>query len=224
MAMIPNKYEVPIFLYLMSFARLFYMSLDELRIIVVVYISALAPILIMIGLYRKDQLPRSIIKIYLSTFLVCALGWELWFNYGLYAGDPVDLRRSEILNLYIPKNINWLMNSLADAGTVSLGGILITGKILGLGRAVFNRWNLAAFIILLVWCIGQNILVEMFLYFDQLSVGKDLSWAPLAPTGPWLNPVLFQFNDRTITLHGQIPWFLMTPILYKLTMYFQNQD
>lgn len=208
----------------MSFARLFYMSLDELRIIVVVYISALAPILIMIGLYRKDQLPRSIIKIYLSTFLVCALGWELWFTYGLYAGDPVDLRRSEILNLYIPKNINWLMNSLADAGTISLGGILITGKILGLGRAVFNRWNLAAFIILLAWCIGQNILVEMFLYFDQLSVGKDLSWAPLAPTGPWLNPVLFQFNDRTITLHGQIPWLLMTPILYMITMYFGRKE
>lgn len=208
----------------MSFARLFYMSLDELRIIVVVYISALAPILIMIGLYRKDQLPRSIIKIYLSTFLVCALGWELWFTYGLYAGDPVDLRRSEILNLYIPKNINWLMNSLADAGTVSLGGILITGKILGLGRAVFNRWNLAAFIILLAWCIGQNILVEMFLYFDQLSVGKDLSWAPLAPTGPWLNPVLFQFNDRTITLHGQIPWLLMTPILFMITMYFGRKE
>ena len=208
----------------MSFARLFYMSLDELRIIVVVYISALAPILIMIGLYRKDQLPTSIIKIYLSTFLVCALGWELWFTYGLYAGDPVDLRRSEILNLYIPKNINWLMNSLADAGTVSLGGILITGKILGVGRAVFNRWNIAAFIILLAWCIGQNILVEMFLYFDQLSVGKDLSWAPLAPTGPWLNPVLFQFNDRTITLHGQIPWLLMTPILYMITMYFGRKE
>lgn len=208
----------------MSFARLFYMSLDELRIIVVVYISALAPILIMIGLYRKDQLPRSIIKIYLSTFLVCALGWELWFTYGLYAGDPVDLRRSEILNLYIPKNINWLMNSLADAGTISLGGILITGKILGVGRAVFNRWNIAAFIILLAWCIGQNILVEMFLYFDQLSVGKDLSWAPLAPTGPWLNPVLFQFNDRTITLHGQIPWLLMTPILFMITMYFGRKE
>ena len=208
----------------MSFARLFYMSLDELRIIVVVYISALAPILIMIYLYRKDQLPRSIIKIYLSTFFICALGWELWFTYGLYAGDPVDLRRSEILNLYIPKNINWLMNSLADAGTVSLGGILITGKILGVGRAVFNRWNIAAFIILLAWCIGQNILVEMFLYFDQLSVGKDLSWAPLAPTGPWLNPILFQFNDRTITLHGQIPWLLMTPILYMITMYFGRKE
>jgi len=158
------------------------------------------------------------------TFLICALGWELWFTYGIYAGDPVDLRRSEILNQFIPKNINWLMNSLADAGTIGLGGILLTGKLMGSDRTVFNQWNAGSFLILLIWCIGQNIFVEMFLYFDQLSVGKDLSWAPLAPTGPWINPILFQFDDRTITLHGQIPWILMTPILYKLTMYFQTED
>jgi len=197
------------------------MSLEELRIIIVVYTSALVPILIMINLYRKDQLPRSILNIYLSTFIICALGWELWFNYGIFAGDPVEVRRSEVLNQFLPKNINWLMNSLADAGTICLGGILLTGKLLGSGRSVFNQWNTGAFLILLAWCIGQNIFVEMFLYYDQLSVGKDLSWAPLAPTGPWFNPVLFQFDDRTITLQGQIPWLLMTPILYKLTMHFQ---
>jgi len=197
------------------------MSLEELRIIIVVYTSALVPILIMINLYRKDQLPRSILNIYLSTFMICALGWELWFNYGIFAGDPVEVRRSEVLNQFLPKNINWLMNSLADAGTICLGGILLTGKLLGSGRSVFNQWNTGAFLILLAWCIGQNIFVEMFLYYDQLSVGKDLSWAPLAPTGPWFNPVLFQFDDRTITLQGQIPWLLMTPILYKLTMHFQ---
>ncbi len=197
------------------------MSLEELRIIIVVYTSALVPILIMINLYRKDQLPRSILNIYLSTFIICALGWELWFNYGIFAGDPVEVRRSEVLNQFLPKNINWLMNSLADAGTICLGGILLTGKLLGSDRSVFNQWNTGAFLILLAWCIGQNIFVEMFLYYDQLSVGKDLSWAPLAPTGPWFNPVLFQFDDRTITLQGQIPWLLMTPILYKLTMHFQ---
>ena len=116
------------------------------------------------------------------------------------------------------------MNSLADAGTICLGGILLTGKLLRSDRTVFNQWNYRAFIILLVWCIGQNVFVEIFLYYDQLSVGKDLSWAPLAPTGPWINPVLFQFDDRTITLHGQIPWLLMTPILYRLTMYFQLKE
>ena len=191
---------------------------------VVVYTTAIVPIIILFNLHLKYQLPRSILNIYLSSFLICALGWELWFTYGLYAGDPVDLRRSEVLNRFIPKNINWLMNSLADAGTISLGGILLTGKLMGSDRRVFNQWNIGAFLILLIWCISQNIFVEMFLYYDQLAVGKDLSWAPLAPTGPWMNPVLFQYGDRTITLHGQVPWLLMTPILYKVTMQFQNEE
>ena len=200
------------------------MTFEELRVVVVVYTTAIVPIIILFNLYLKNQLPRSILKIYLSSFLICALGWELWFTYGLYAGDPVDLRRSEVLNQLIPKNINWLMNSLADAGTISLGGILLTGKLMGSDRRVFNQWNIGAFLILLIWCISQNIFVEMFLYYDQLAVGKDLSWAPLAPSGPWMNPVLFQYGDRTITLHGQVPWLLMTPILYKVTMHFQNDE
>ncbi len=176
----------------------------ELRVVVVVYTTAIVPIIILFNLHLKYQLPRSILNIYLSSFLICALGWEL--------------------NQFIPKNINWVMNSLADAGTISLGGILLTGKLMGSDRRVFNQWNIGAFLILLIWCISQNIFVEMFLYYDQLAVGKDLSWAPLAPTGPWLNPVLFQYGDRTITLHGQVPWLLMTPILYKVTMQFQNEE
>ena len=160
------------------------MTFEELRVVVVVYTTAIVPIIVLFNLHLKDQLPRSILNIYISSFLICALGWELWFTYGLYAGDPVDLRRSEILNQFIPKNINWLMNSLADAGTISLGGILLTGKLMGSNRRVFNEWNIGAFLILLIWCISQNIFVEMFLYYDQLAVGKDLSWAPLAPTGP----------------------------------------
>ena len=200
------------------------MTYEELRVVVVVYTTAIVPIIVLFSLHLKDQLPRSILNIYISSFLICALGWELWFTYGLYAGDPVDLRRSGILNQFIPKNINWLMNSLADAGTISLGGILLTGKLMGSDRRVFNEWNVGAFLILVIWCIGQNIFVEMFLYYDQLSVGKDLSWAPLAPTGPWINPILFQYGDRTITLHGQVPWLLMTPILYFITMHFGRKD
>ena len=200
------------------------MTFEELRVVVVVYTTAILPIIILFNLYLKGQLSSSTLKIYITTFICCALGWELWFTYGIYAGDPVDIRRSDILNQFLPKHINWLMNSLADAGTICLGGILLTGKLLRSDRTVFNQWNYGTFIILLVWCIGQNVFVEIFLYHDQLSVGKDLSWAPLAPTGPWMNPILFQFDDRTVTLHGQIPWLLMTPILYKLTMYFQLKE
>ena len=200
------------------------MTFEELRVVVVVYTTAILPIIILFNLYLKGQLSSSTLKIYITTFICCALGWELWFTYGIYAGDPVDIRRSDILNQFLPKHINWLMNSLADAGTICLGGILLTGKLLRSDRTVFNQWNYGTFFILLVWCIGQNVFVEIFLYHDQLSVGKDLSWAPLAPTGPWMNPILFQFDDRTVTLHGQIPWLLMTPILYKLTMYFQLKE
>ena len=200
------------------------MTFEELRVVVVVYTTAILPIIILFNLYLKGQLSSSTLKIYFTTFIFCALGWELWFTYGIYAGDPVDIRRSDILNQFLPKHINWLMNSLADAGTICLGGILLTGKLLRSDRTVFNQWNYGAFIILLVWSIGQNVFVEIFLYHDQLAVGKDLSWAPLAPTGPWMNPILFQFDDRTVTLHGQIPWLLMTPILYKLTMYFQLKE
>ena len=65
-----------------------------------------------------------------------------------------------------------------------------------------------------LWALGQNIGVEMFLYHDQLAVGKPLSWAPLAPTGPWWNPLLFEFNGRTITLQGQLPWLLAPWLIY----------
>ena len=40
------------------------------------------------------------------------------------------------------------------------------------------------------------ILVELFLYHDQLSEGKLLSWAPLSPLGKYFNPMIFSFNDR----------------------------
>jgi hypothetical protein len=71
-------------------------------------------------------------------------------------------------------------------------------------RGVFRHWHWGAFALLLIWFIGQNVFVEMFLYRDQLAVGKPLSWAPLAATGPWFNPTLFAFRDRTITLQGEV--------------------
>ncbi|MDG1961041.1 MAG: hypothetical protein P8I50_02485, partial [SAR86 cluster bacterium] len=83
---------------------------------------------------------------------------------------------------------------------------------------VFQQWNWGAFSILLIWCITQNLFVELFLYHDQLSEGKSLSWAPLAPTGQFFNPLLFEFNGRSVMFQTQLPWLIMAPILYKLTI------
>ena len=192
------------------------MSLEELRVITIVYVSALAPIIIYF--YKKDSIPLWVPSIYLGSFLICSLSWELWFTYGWIDGDPVNVRRSEVLNTWIPMHLNWLLNSLADAGTISMGGLWLMWKFSKQNIQVFEQWNWGAFSILLIWCITQNLFVELFLYHDQLSEGKSLSWAPLAPTGQFFNPLLFEFNGRSVMFQTQLPWLIMAPILYKLTI------
>ena len=168
----------------------------------------------MLVLRRKKLIPEWVLFVYLAAFITCAIGWELWFTYGWVDGAPVHERRSDTLNTFLPYHANWLLNSLADAGTICLGGLLLLRLCLNGESKYFREWHWSAFSILLIWFIGQNVFVELFLYHDQLAVGKALSWAPFAPTGPWYNPVLFEFKERTITLQGQLPWLIMTPIFY----------
>ncbi|MFL2726184.1 MAG: hypothetical protein ACJ0F7_04275 [Gammaproteobacteria bacterium] len=188
------------------------MSYEELRVILVVYISALLPIFIYLN--NKSSLPFWVPTIYISSFFACAIGWELWFTYGWIDGDSVSIRRSETLNYWLPIHINWLMNSLADAGTITLGGLWLMWRFTGKDLNIFTYWNWKAFLIFMIWCITQNILVEMFLYHDQLSIGKDLSWAPLSPLGPYINPILLEFNNRSLMLQTQIPWIVLPAVIY----------
>ena len=145
---------------------------------------------------------------------MCVIGWEIWFTYGLYDGFNVEERRSPFLNAVLPININWLLNSLADAGTICLGGILLLIIISRYNEKIFMEWNWIYFCILMVFTLSQNIFVEMFLYFDQISIGKPMSWEPFSPFGNTLNPELLFINGRSIMLQTQLPWLIMTPILY----------
>jgi hypothetical protein len=200
------------------------MSPEHLRVICVVYFFSLMPLFVLLILHQKKRIPDWIVPVYLASFVACAIGWELWFTYGLVAGDPVDLRRAEVLSTAIPIHLNWLLNSLGDAGSICLIGLFLVWKCIGDPASVFVRWHWGAFFLLLTWFLGQNILVEMFLYQDQLAEGKLLSWAPLAPTGPWFNPTLFVFNGRTVTLQGQLPWVIMTPLYcWALVVFFRSR-
>ena len=51
------------------------MSFEEIRYIAIVYASSIIPILILIK-YRYE-LPKWVPAIYLGSFIVCALGWEI---------------------------------------------------------------------------------------------------------------------------------------------------
>ena len=197
------------------------MSFEEIRIICVVYTSVIFPLIIYFK--YKPILPTWVPVIYLGSFFACAIGWELWFTYGWIDGVSVDLRRTEALNFWLPKDINWLMNSLGDAGAVMLGGLWLMWRYAKKDHDIFNKWNWNAFAVLMIWCIGQNILVEMFLYHDQISEGKALSWAPLSPLGPYFNPLLFEFNDRSLMLQTQVPWLILPALIYATIIKINNK-
>lgn len=200
------------------------LTFEQLRLVIVVYTSSLVPLLFIPYLKWKNKISTSLVIIYLVSFFVCALGWELWFTYGFVNGDNVNLRRAKQLSEAIPMNLNWILNSLADAGTICIGGLYITWIMLKRNDKIFYKWNWSTFFILLTLFIGQNIFVEMFLYHDQLAQGKLISWAPLSPLGSWFNPILFQFNDRTISLQGQVPWLIMTPLFYGFIIHYLKSN
>ena len=198
------------------------MSFEELRVIIVVYSSALIPLIYLLYSYKK--LPAWVPSIYIAAFIACALGWEVWFTYGLVDGDAVDLRRSAVLSSWIPLHLNWFLNSLADAGTVTLGGFWLMWRMCSKDNQIFSTWSWKAFGVFYIWCICQNIFVELFLYHDQLADGKLLSWAPLAPLGSDLNPELFSFNGRSVMLQTQIPWIILPAVIYAAMIKYSNSQ
>ena len=197
------------------------MSFEEIRFIFVVYASSILPIILFMK-YRS-KLPNWVPIIYVGSFIVCALGWEIWFTYGLINGESVIERRADVLNQWIPLHLNWILNSLADAGTVCLGGLFLMWVLNNKEQSIFLKWRWGPFLILLAWCIGQNVLVELFLYYDQLSEGKNLSWAPLIPTGNIYNPLIFEFNGRSVMFQTQLPWIILPPFLYMTVIKLANK-
>jgi hypothetical protein len=189
---------------------------EQMHIVFVVYASAIVPLLAIPILLMRRLVPAWLLPVYIGAFIVTALGWEIWFTYGLIDGDNVDMRRALGLSQRIPLHLNWVLNSLADAGAICCGGLLVTWLVFGRDSGIFFKWHPKVLLFLLLLFLGQNIAVEMFLYQDQLAVGKMLSWAPLSPLGSFLNPTLFEFQGRTITLQGQMPWLIMTPLFYAL--------
>ena len=196
------------------------MALTEAQVgtVTTIYLASVVPAVIILFLYSVGKFPRWLLALYLATFVVCALGWEIWLTYGLVDGLDVSSRRPEALNTAIPMHVNWILNSLGDAAGVGLVGVLLVWLCYGKSNKAFEQWRWGAFTIFLLWFIGQNLLVELFVYQEQLAEGFRLSWAPLIPTGPWYNPILLDLGGNTVQLQTQLPWLLMTPIFYFLLL------
>jgi hypothetical protein len=195
------------------------MELTEQQAFVVrnLYGTALVPLAFVVVLYAIGKLPRWVMLVYAGSFAICALGWELWYTYGLVGGLPVDARRAPALSAAIPQHINWVLTSLFDAA-ICLLGLLLIFTLYGFKDTAFRQWRWPALAALSILFVGQNVYVEYMIH-DQVKPGLPLSWAPLIPTGPWFNFVLFEIDGRAITFQTQLPWVLMVPVFSWLVCF-----
>ncbi|MCP3983532.1 MAG: hypothetical protein GY723_04045 [bacterium] len=195
------------------------MELTEQQAFVVrnLYLAAFVPLVVTIALYHFGRLPRWVMAVYAYSFLLCALGWEVWYTFGLVGGLPVDARRAPAMSEAIPQNLNWVLTSLFDAA-ICLIGLFLIWLIYGFRDTAFKAWKWPALMVLSIVFVGQNIYVEYMIH-DQVKPGLPLSWAPLIPTGPWFNFVLFEIGGRAITFQTQLPWVLMVPVFSWLVFW-----
>jgi len=195
----------------------------EFWIVVRLYFAASIPVFLLLRhIFLKKNISH-VSKVLIWSFVIAAVGWEIWLTYGLGGGLEVDERRSVALSCAVPQNVNWLMNSLADVFIVWIG-ILLVDKLFKKRGSVFLKWEWKATVVLFLWFVAQNIYVESFFYHLQLGSNGDLSWAPLQPLGSWYNPTLFKINGNPITFQSQSSWVLMTPVVQLLAIYFKNKQ
>lgn len=195
----------------------------EFWIVVRLYFAASIPVFLLLRhIFLKKNI-SYVSKVLIWSFVIAAIGWEIWLTYGLGGGLEVDERRSIALSCAVPQNVNWLMNSLADVFIVWVG-ILLVDKLFKERGSVFLKWEWKATAVLFLWFVAQNIYVESFFYHLQLGSNGDLSWAPLQPLGSWYNPTLFKINGNPITFQSQSSWVLMTPVVQLLAIYFKNKQ
>jgi hypothetical protein len=169
-----------------------------------------------------SQMKKWIALTLLSSFLIAAIGWEIWVNFGLVDGDPVNLRRSGAMTCAIPMEINWLVNSLADTAIVWFAIILVYW-IFPKRALEYEKFHLIFLFIFFAWFMGQNFLVEAVIYHNQVGGDAVISWAPLMPFGPYFNPTLINFGERDITLQSQSAWIIGTIVFYSISVYFYKK-
>lgn len=75
---------------------------------------------------------------------------------------------------------NGVANAMGEAFGIAVIGLLLV--LLVCGKTAFDRWKWSAFTVLLVWFVGENILIELTVYQGQLTGGTVISWA-LSPFG-----------------------------------------
>jgi hypothetical protein len=193
---------------------------EQLFTVALLYGTSFGALAVLTALWLLGRLPNWIAAYYVGAFLLCGFGWEFWWTYGWAGGESIAERRGAAMNAAIPPLANGLGNALGDAFGIALVGLGLAR--IFCGKAAFDSWKWSVAAVLFIWFVGENILVELTVYQAQVGQGEMVSWAPLSPFASWWNPTV-QIQGRGIHLQNQLPWVLMTPLLYALAIACKRQ-
>ena len=62
----------------------------EWRRVILVYTGSLSPFILFAYLTYKGKTKKWITYTIISSFFIAMFGWEIWLNFGLLDGQPVD--------------------------------------------------------------------------------------------------------------------------------------
>ena len=97
----------------------------EFWLVIRIYTAASIPLILAAYYILKNKVSYSTSRLLIWSFIIVAIGWEIWLTYAIAGGLPVNERRSIALSCAIPQNLNWLLNSLADVLIIWVGIFLV---------------------------------------------------------------------------------------------------
>lgn len=143
---------------------------------------------------------------FVVMFIVCALGWELWWTFAWAGGDSYHERGGAL-----HPTLNWIANSMGDA-LICVFQVWLVMSLKWINQDWYCRFDPKVLLVFLVVGVLQNVLLALIWENDAIKPGAPtLSWAPLSPIRK--NPALGKLGFQ-----GQEPWLLMPLVLYGIIL------
>ena len=195
----------------------------QFLILIVLYGVTIFSLSLMLWIWVQEPRWKWMVYLFFLSAVMCALGWEVWWNFALVDGLPVDKRRPPDMNKLLPISIIWLINSIGDGFICFVAVMFIIWRYNNSSSDIIRAsWDsghrrcfrIVDFIVTAVWFVGQDIIMSTFVLKDQLKHPEELSVAPFSPVHATWNPI----NIGSISIDVQLPLIFMSLLWYPLML------
>ena len=172
------------------------------------YIFFLLVIITVFALFATHKISTGLFLLFWSGFLLGAC-WEV--THAVLGDSFLRLKNPEV-NCFIPRWIYPILHSVSDAVLMCVG----LGIAYGFSRLIWGNWdkaykkitnfNIFVLFIMLVWGVGQEIVVELLF--------NNKFWYYVPNDG---NPTLFTLNGTNYTVVPIMEWLVASIVFWVLT-------